>query len=215
MWKVSHSIQWWYHDFSITKIPVHAHAADQLKSTIVNQQGFLSITNFVSLLLSFKLSRKEAMKQKNYWQELWPDDYSTFLIAAVLKNKKLSVRGVFGSSCRHQFPLKFCDMAHGERCMLACSVMFFASLLHALHFSFAYPRYMLARLKQDLPPNQFVLLYDIGCKFSKHLLKWAPDLHENVHIRVPVMHSYAHNLQCQVLFHNCIVFFEICAKERF
>ncbi len=34
---------------------------------------------------------------------------------AVHRNKRLSVRGVFGSSCRHQFPLKFCDMAHGER----------------------------------------------------------------------------------------------------
>ena len=31
------------------------------------------------------------------------------------RNAKLDVRGVFGSVCRHEYPLLFMDMKHGER----------------------------------------------------------------------------------------------------
>lgn len=31
------------------------------------------------------------------------------------RNAKLDVRGVFGAVCRHEFPIIFMDMKHGER----------------------------------------------------------------------------------------------------
>ena len=44
---------------------------------------------------------------------------STFLagdaIRSCMRNAKLDIRGVFGSVCRHEFPLLFMDMKHAER----------------------------------------------------------------------------------------------------
>ena len=46
-------------------------------------------------------------------------DCSNFLagdmIRAKSRNAKLDIRGVFGSVCRHEYPLLFMDMKHGER----------------------------------------------------------------------------------------------------
>lgn len=36
-------------------------------------------------------------------------------IRNVSVSEKLPVTGVFGSSCRHEIPLAFCDLRHGER----------------------------------------------------------------------------------------------------
>ena len=33
------------------------------------------------------------------------------------RNLRLDVRGVFGSVCRHEYPVFFIDMKHGERLM--------------------------------------------------------------------------------------------------
>ena len=46
-------------------------------------------------------------------------DCSNFLAGDVVRaksrNAKLDIRGVFGSVCRHEYPLLFMDMKHGER----------------------------------------------------------------------------------------------------
>ena len=36
-------------------------------------------------------------------------------VGAKIKNQKLDVTGVFGSICKHEVPLLFLDMHHGER----------------------------------------------------------------------------------------------------
>ncbi|MEQ2176447.1 hypothetical protein GOODEAATRI_028080, partial [Goodea atripinnis] len=48
-------------------------------------------------------------------------DCSNFKAGNLLRSqnqqKKLDVTGVFGASCRHEIPLMFLNMTHGERCV--------------------------------------------------------------------------------------------------
>lgn len=37
------------------------------------------------------------------------------IIRSRARNAKLDIRGVFGSVCRHEYPVLFMDMKHGER----------------------------------------------------------------------------------------------------
>lgn len=55
-----------------------------------------------------------------YWQEyLLCQDCNRFLAGDIIRsrsrNAKLHIRGVFGSVCRHEYPVLFMDMKHGER----------------------------------------------------------------------------------------------------
>jgi hypothetical protein len=36
-------------------------------------------------------------------------------VRSTVSCKKLAVTGVFGSVCKHEIPITFCDMSHGER----------------------------------------------------------------------------------------------------
>ena len=36
-------------------------------------------------------------------------------VRSTVSSKKLAVTGVFGSVCKHEIPMKFCDMKHGKR----------------------------------------------------------------------------------------------------
>lgn len=37
------------------------------------------------------------------------------VVRSRMRNAKLDIRGVFGSVCRHEMPVLFMDMKHGER----------------------------------------------------------------------------------------------------
>ena len=61
---------------------------------------------------------------------------STFIVGDAIRtrmrNAELHTRGVFGSVCRHEFPLLFMDMKHVERysfipkilCVVVCNRVF-------------------------------------------------------------------------------------------
>ena len=36
-------------------------------------------------------------------------------VRSKVKNSKLDITGVFGSVCKHDHPIKFCNLRHGER----------------------------------------------------------------------------------------------------
>lgn len=39
-------------------------------------------------------------------------------VRSTVSSKRLAVTGIFGSVCKHEIPMKFCDMKHGERLAL-------------------------------------------------------------------------------------------------
>ena len=53
-----------------------------------------------------------------------------------MQNAKLDVNGIFGVCCRHEFPVLFLDLKHGER--------YVDCLLHRFNaFSFVYKTFVL------------------------------------------------------------------------
>ncbi|ELT94692.1 hypothetical protein CAPTEDRAFT_209352, partial [Capitella teleta] len=63
---------------------------------------------------------------------------------------KLDVTGVFGAICRHEIPLKFMNMKHGER--------------------LGYPSLLLKAVMATCPPDTKLLVsYDIACTLEKYL----------------------------------------------
>ena len=71
------------------------------------KRTFFSI-HIIAICLSINASLK-----------LFRQDCSNFLagnaIRAQARNTKLETRAVFGSVCRHEYPLRFLNMKHGER----------------------------------------------------------------------------------------------------
>ncbi|XP_050409529.1 uncharacterized protein LOC126824362 [Patella vulgata] len=94
-------------------------------------------------------------------------------------NSKLDITGLFGSICKHDVPLQFLNMDRGES-------LAYSSFL-AMEFS-------------SLSSEQIVISYDIACSLEKHLKKNNNDLLERIILTVPVFHSFAHNLTCQLNF---------------
>ncbi|XP_066935364.1 uncharacterized protein [Clytia hemisphaerica] len=97
------------------------------------------------------------------------------------KTNKLSVTGIFGASCRHEFPKIFLNMKHGER--------------------LGYAVFILDRLlKEHIDKRVNVhVVYDIASVLKSHLQK--NKLHEKFHrfkFGIPVFHSYGHKGDCQV-----------------
>ncbi|XP_052694490.1 uncharacterized protein LOC128172782 [Crassostrea angulata] len=45
-----------------------------------------------------------------------------------------------------------------------------------------------------------IIMYDIACSLQRHLQKENKDLQANFKFVVPVFHSYAHNMACQLEF---------------
>ncbi|KAI8498153.1 hypothetical protein Bbelb_240970 [Branchiostoma belcheri] len=83
------------------------------------------------------------------------EDCSNFQAGSRLRSKnkqtKLDVSGVFGAACRHEVPLLFVNMTHGER--------------------LGYPVFVLQRLVQQAQGNnlQLQIIYDIACVLKAHL----------------------------------------------
>ncbi|CAG2254522.1 unnamed protein product [Mytilus edulis] len=103
------------------------------------------------------------------------------VIRSKVKNKKLDVTGIFGSVCKHDIPIYFADLAHGER--------------------LSYPVYILKCVLENRPNDHLVVMYDIACMLHKHLQKTNnKDLLEKCSFAVPVFHSFAHNTACQLTY---------------
>ncbi|KAI8490381.1 hypothetical protein Bbelb_316490 [Branchiostoma belcheri] len=98
------------------------------------------------------------------------------------KQKKLDVTGVFGAACRHEMPLAFLNMSHGER--------------------LGYPVYMIQKLlmlKED-SNVRLKVVYDIACVLQKHLSNprnGEVEMLDKIELAVPAFHAYGHITSCQ------------------
>ncbi|XP_071140726.1 uncharacterized protein [Mytilus edulis] len=102
-------------------------------------------------------------------------------IRSKVKNGKLDVTGIFGSVCKHDIPIYFADLVHGER--------------------LSYPVYMLKCILENRSSDNLVVMYDIACMLHKHLKKTNNiDVLERCSFAVPVFHSFAHNTECQLMY---------------
>ncbi|XP_066932743.1 uncharacterized protein [Clytia hemisphaerica] len=97
------------------------------------------------------------------------------------KTKKLSVTGIFGMSCRHEFPKLFLNMRHGER--------------------LGYAVYLLDHLLEENNNKNLLvhIIYDIACVLKLHLKKKNTLMkYRDFKFGIPVFHSYGHRGDCQV-----------------
>ncbi|XP_065054216.1 uncharacterized protein LOC135683019 isoform X2 [Rhopilema esculentum] len=101
---------------------------------------------------------------------------------------KLDCTGLFGASCKHEFPLKFLSMNTGER--LGYSVM----VLEAL-------------VEECKPRGQKIYyLYDIACKLKSHLKKLDRQKEiQSVTFGIPVFHCYGHVGSCQIEYNPRLI----------
>ncbi|KAK6181329.1 hypothetical protein SNE40_009207 [Patella caerulea] len=127
---------------------------------------------------------KNFVDDYNVDKESVGQDCSNFqagnVLRSKLKNKKLDVKGLFGSICKHDLPYLFIDMEEGER--------------------LAFAVFVLERLVEDSTnDDKIIAMYDIACMLHKHLKKnKRDDILAKVSFAVPVFHSFAHNMQCQL-----------------
>ncbi|KAL3884204.1 hypothetical protein ACJMK2_030423 [Sinanodonta woodiana] len=104
------------------------------------------------------------------------------ILRSKIKNSKLDVTGIFGSVCKHDFPLLFCNMRHGER--LSYAVNLLENFIH-----------------EGQKEEKVIAIYDIACMLHKHLKKNVKnDILDWVSFCVPVFHSFAHNMSCQLQY---------------
>ncbi|XP_019643793.1 PREDICTED: uncharacterized protein LOC109484877 [Branchiostoma belcheri] len=117
------------------------------------------------------------------------EDCSNFQAGSRLRSKnkqtKLDVSGVFGAACRHEVPLLFVNMTHGER--------------------LGYPVFVLQRLVQQAQGNnlQLQIIYDIACVLKAHLSdpkNKQEDLLAQLELAVPAFHIHGHKTRCQILY---------------
>ena len=84
-----------------------------------------------------------------------------------------------GLTCHHGQGIRYIDLYEGER--------------------YTYAHRLLRRIKTSNPMfSNFILMYDIGCRFDPYLKRTDPDLWNETTIIVNAMHVYGHPLSCQV-----------------
>ncbi|KAI8493215.1 hypothetical protein Bbelb_292190 [Branchiostoma belcheri] len=104
-------------------------------------------------------------------------------IRSKIKQSKLDVTGVFGAACRHEIPVQFMNLSHGER--------------------LGYPVYLIDQLLKKADPHNIKLrvVYDIGCVLKSHLERTGQvDLLSKINLAIPIFHLYGHKTPCQVLY---------------
>uniref|UniRef100_A0A1X7UAW0 CxC1-like cysteine cluster associated with KDZ transposases domain-containing protein n=1 Tax=Amphimedon queenslandica TaxID=400682 RepID=A0A1X7UAW0_AMPQE len=113
------------------------------------------------------------------------EECSNFKAGSMLRSASryhaLDETGVFGAGCRHEFPIYFCSLKHGER--------------------YAYSIWIMENLIGH-STSEHHFIYDIACNLSRHLKKCGrEDLLKNIaSLSVPSFHSYGHTASCQVDF---------------
>ncbi|XP_033099305.1 uncharacterized protein LOC117102960, partial [Anneissia japonica] len=99
------------------------------------------------------------------------------------RTSKMDVTGVFGSVCRHESPVLFMNMQHGER--LAYSVLLLDKMLNV-------------PASKDQKLN---VTYDIACVLFSHLkIRNQDDMLAKMQMKIPIFHCYGHQASCQVVY---------------
>lgn len=75
-----------------------------------------------------------------------------------------------GVVCRHEFPLCFINLFHGERYVVRSNVStYIAMVCYYFDFRISYCMYILEQLKVMFPNHDVQVMYDIACLLIKHL----------------------------------------------
>ncbi|XP_078659031.1 uncharacterized protein LOC144904191 isoform X1 [Branchiostoma floridae x Branchiostoma belcheri] len=126
-------------------------------------------------------------KYKNKDQAKPDEDCNHFQAGSKIRStnrqEKLDVSGVFGSSCRHEMPIRFLNMSRGE--------------------SLGYPVLLIQQLvlQAQLKNIRLRVVYDIGCVLEAHLKRTKQqDLLDRVNLAIPIFHLYGHKTPCQILY---------------
>ncbi len=84
--------------------------------------------------------------------------------------KALDETGLFGCACRHEFPVLFLDLKHGERYMYVDIKGNKITVFFPTNFSLAYGEFILDSLIERTADNvEIYVMYDIACTLYKHL----------------------------------------------
>jgi hypothetical protein len=89
--------------------------------------------------------------------------------------------GLMGAICRHGIPLRYLNLYRGEK---------YGATLH-----------LITSIIEECPPDaNFIVQYDIACKFQPHVRRLRPDLTKQLSFAMNSFHAYAHALDCQLIF---------------
>ena len=102
---------------------------------------------------------------------------SSFLAGDALRSrtrfKALDETGVMGTICRHETPISFFNLHHGERCFDGISMHLShccrLQIIVGFMYRIGYAVFMLEKLHQHFPNHSIQLMYDIACSLEKHL----------------------------------------------
>lgn len=97
---------------------------------------------------------------------------SEFLAGDALRSsqryKALDETALFGTACRHEFPYRFINLKHGERCVHVpshCMCHEFKVL-----YRLSYGVWLLSEIVDGQPEGiRIHLMYDIACNLVRHL----------------------------------------------
>lgn len=107
----------------------------------------------------------------------WMQECSSFLAGDALRSwtrfKALDETGAMGTICRHETPISFFNLHHGERCCDAISMHLShccrLQIIVGFMYRIGYAVFMLEKLHQHFPNHSIQLMYDIACSLEKHL----------------------------------------------
>ena len=125
---------------------------------------------------------------------------SDFLAGDALRSSQrfhaLDETGVFGCSCKHEFPILFLNLKHGERFPFACRyTIMIIIIFHRFGYGVWLIEELLSRLPETIKP---CIMYDVACSLVMHLKKKDNQLLEKVTFALPSFHAYGHKPACQV-----------------
>ena len=81
---------------------------------------------------------------------------------------KLDETALFGSACRHEIPLYFFNLKHGERYNDEFKIAwyFYSNVCHRLEYAVCLIEHLLNKLPRS---SELHVMYDIACNLEKHL----------------------------------------------
>lgn len=120
---------------------------------------------------------------------LYKQECSDFLAGDALRSsnryKALDETALFGCACRHEFPLMFINLKHGERYIAKYNPHHFTDT--SFFYRIGYAEWLLQEVVQSYPAEiELRVMYDIACTLYKYM-----------QVRT---HTYSKN--CSVIFPN-------------
>lgn len=146
-----------------------------------------------------------ATKPMSFFRNLHMQACNDFLAGNALRSSQrfhaLDETAVFGCACKHEFPVLFLNLKHGERLLARIKFYLCRYILILMTFliRLAYGVWLIEELTSQFPEaiNPCVM-YDVACSLVAHLKKNDNQLLEKVTFALPSFHAYGHKPACQV-----------------